>query len=153
MNCEQYRQLISALVDKELNERERGSLDEHLAECSECAQYSEQIRELERLTTEWETSQMPPDLEQGILEKGKQKPRGLLSRLWGGSYHIPRPVAWAAVLLLVFLSVNSLISRNGSTPEDELIMSPDDSLPVQHIILTKADVVQTYMTQSISEDL
>ena len=153
MNCEQIRQLISALVDQELNERERVTLDEHLAECSECAQYSEQIRELKRLTTEWEASQMPPEIERSILERAKQKPPGWLGRLGGDSYRIPRPVAWAAVLLLVLLSVNSMISRDGSTPEEQLITTPEDSQPVQHIILTEADIVQTYTTGSAPADL
>lgn len=147
MNCEQYRQLISALVDKELNESERVTLDEHLALCSECAQYSEQIRELERLTTEWEASQMPSGVEQAILEAAKQKPHGWLGRLWSGSYHIPRPVAWAAVLLLLLLAVNSWRGHDDATPPDELIIAPDDLRPkVQKIILTQADIVQTYTT-------
>lgn len=144
MNCEQIRQLISALVDKELTEGERGSLDEHLAQCSECAQYSEQIRELERLTSEWEASQMPSDVEQTITDKTMSKPLGWLGRLWSGSYRIPRPLAWAAMLLLVFLSVNGLINRGGSSPEEELITTPEDSQSVQHIILTEADVVRTF---------
>ena len=153
MNCEHYRQLISALVDKELNTEERGSLDVHLAECSECAQYAEQIRELDRLTSEWEASAMPPEIEQSVLANSKTKPHGWLSRLWSGSYRIPRPVAWAAMLLLVLLSVNGLLNRGSVDLEDELIVSPEDSLPVQHIVLTKADVVQTYTTGSAPADL
>ncbi len=153
MNCEHCRQLISALVDKELTEGERGSLDEHLAQCSECAQYSEQIRELERLTSEWESSAMPRDIEQAILDRAKQKPHGWLGRVGGGSYRIPRPVAWAAVLLLALLSVNSLISRNGSTQEEQFITTSENNQPVQHIILTQADIVQTYTTGSAPADL
>ena len=153
MNCEQYRQLISALVDKELNSEERGSLDKHLADCSACKQYAEQVRELERLTSEWEASTMPPDVEQAVLARTKAKPRGWLARVWNDSYSIPRPLAWAAMLLLVLLSVNGLLNRGGSAPEEELIISPEDSLHVQHIILTKADVVQTYTTGSAPSEL
>ncbi|MDH3891177.1 MAG: zf-HC2 domain-containing protein [candidate division Zixibacteria bacterium] len=153
MNCEQYRQLISARVDTELTEQERGSLEEHLTQCSECEQYSEQINELERLTAEWEEAQMPADVEQAILAGTKREPGGWLGRLWSGSYHVPRPIAWAALAVLLFLSVNSLMNRDNSTPAEQLIISPEDSQPVQRIILTEADVVRTFTTGASGTDL
>lgn len=154
MNCEHCRQLISALVDKELTEGERGSLDEHLAQCSECAQYSEQIRELERLTAEWESSAMPREIEQAILDRAKQKRHGWLPRLWSGSYRIPRPVAWAAAVLLLVLAVDAV--RGPSIPEQT---GPANGGPVlvrpavHKIVLTESDVVRTYTTQTVSKDL
>jgi len=104
MKCEHCRQLISAAVDKELNEGEQVVLDEHLAQCSECAQYAEQIRELERLTSEWESSAMPSDVEQAVFARTRAGSQGWLGRLWGGHYRIPRPLAWAAALALLFLA-------------------------------------------------
>jgi anti-sigma factor RsiW len=154
MNCEQYRQLISALVDKELNEGEQVILNEHLTQCSECVQYSEQIRELGRLTTEWEASAMPSDLEQAILERAKQKPQGWLGRLWGGSYRIPRPVAWAAAVAILVLTINAVGPPGGSDRIGPAEGSPVMTRPVvQRIVLTESDVVRTYTTQAVSEDM
>ncbi len=154
MNCEHCRQLISVAVDQELTEGERGSLDEHLAQCSECAQYAEQIRELERLTAEWEASVMPFDVEQAVLSRARAKPHGWLPRLWSGSYRIPRPVAWAAAVLLLVLTVDAV--RGPSIPEQTGPVNSGPALirpAVQKIVLTESDVVSTYTTQAVSKDL
>ena len=154
MNCEHCRQLISTAADKELTDGERGSLDEHLAQCSECAQCAGQIRELERLTAEWEASAMPADVEQAVLARTRAKPHGWLTRLWGGSYRIPRPVAWAAAVVLVLLGINAVVGPQrpgepGQNGNGTLVTQQ----AVQRIVLTEADVVRTYTTQAVSKDL
>ena len=153
MNCEHCRQLISALVDKELTEGERGSLDEHLAQCSECAQYPEQIRELERLTSEWESSAMPSEVEEAILSRTNRQ-QSLWRRLFGGNYHIPRPLAWAAALALLFLAIDAARGPSNAGDPGYTRDRPAITRPaVQKIVLTEADIVRTYTTQSVSEDL
>ena len=149
MTCDQYRELLSAKFDKELTEPEQKALSEHLAQCAECTQYAEQLKELDRLTAEWEDAVMPPEVEQAILARAKTNPRGVFT----GSYRIPRPVAWAAMIALIILSVNSLFNGGDDDPANQLIITPEDSQPVQRIVLTEADVVRTFATGSAGTDL
>lgn len=51
MTCEEYRELISADYDGELNESDRAALNAHLAECEECRAYAEALRSLSELLT------------------------------------------------------------------------------------------------------
>ncbi|MCK4605908.1 MAG: zf-HC2 domain-containing protein [candidate division Zixibacteria bacterium] len=152
MNCEQYRELISARVDGEIESEELDALEAHLEQCPECAAFARQVKQLQELAADSPLVLMPSEVEEVILSRSNRQ-QSLWRRLFSGHYRIPRPLAWAAALLLVFLSVNSLISRDGSTPSEHFIITPEDSQPVQHIVLTRADIVQTYTTGSTPAEL
>ncbi len=153
MTCDQYCELLSARIDNELTVAEEAALNEHLAQCAECAQYEEQLRELERLTVEWEETVLPPEVEEAILSKPDTKSSGWVSRLFRGSYSVPRPLAWVAVIVFLLLAANTLLDRPSGGSSDRLIITPEDNQPVQKIILTEAEVVRTLTAGTAGADL
>lgn len=106
MSCQKMRERISMRLDGELNASEAKELEEHLKMCPSCQEYEQSLIELSRKMKSWKDEKTPADLQERlfrrILEKEKKK-----SRVFGlsfGYYRIPVPLAWAAVLLLTFLS-------------------------------------------------
>ncbi len=52
MNCEQIQQRLSAWIDGQLDEPERGSIGEHLGVCDRCAREAEEFDALDRVYAE-----------------------------------------------------------------------------------------------------
>ena len=52
MDCEQYREMISGLIDNELNAEETNTLNQHLGRCTECrAEYDSLLENTEKLNS------------------------------------------------------------------------------------------------------
>ncbi|MFT7464083.1 MAG: anti-sigma factor RsiW [Pseudohongiellaceae bacterium] len=75
MTCQQFSDFIRAWLDGELSEGQRSSFDEHMALCSECAQYLDNYREAMELgksaylplDAEALHAEVPEDLVQAVL--------------------------------------------------------------------------------------
>jgi len=68
MNCEEARELITALIDNEFSELERALIESHLEECARCRRAYEQERALKREIHNAGISMMAPaDLKRKIL--------------------------------------------------------------------------------------
>jgi anti-sigma factor RsiW len=144
VNCEKYQELISAFIDGELSISEETELKAHIDDCPECRKTLDEIKELRALMEKDRPAVMPADIEKRILldvQKGKKTRKGLLGFL-GGYYRIPRGVAWASLVLLLLLTVNSLV--NPFRQQQESIMAGKDmgtEIKVQMIELTEVDVI------------
>ena len=103
MNCEEARELVTALIDGELSQRERATTESHLGECSRCRSAYErelalkkEIREL-RLGT-----MMPAGLEPKVAAGLDATMTGSGFSRWGTVRWFPRPafvLATAAILV------------------------------------------------------
>ena len=60
-SCEEYRELVSALLDGELSGAQQDEILEHLAACPDCRQYREDLTAIRRLL-DWEEAQPPEDM-------------------------------------------------------------------------------------------
>ena len=153
MKCEYCRELISVRLDCELQPDELKALDAHMEQCSECATFARQVKQLQELAATSPPTAMPSGVEEAILSHTNRQ-QSLWQRLFRGHYRIPRPLAWAAALALLFLALDAARGPSnagdpGYTRETPAITRP----AVQKIVLTEADVVRTYTTQTVSKDL
>jgi Putative zinc-finger len=107
MNCEDARELVTALVDDEISDPERSSIESHLKDCARCRRVYEQERaiksEIHNLATEITA---PAELQRKILgDYGMPPNKGGLSRRWRDILSF-RPFghpAFAFTLLLIVL--------------------------------------------------
>lgn len=105
MDCEQAQEWITALVDTELSEAERHTIDGHLAECPRCRQVCETERRLkEQIRAAAATVEAPAALRRmiekslerpGVRLRVSQKIKALLAMPW------VRPALAVALLVLV----------------------------------------------------
>ena len=111
MNCEQAEELISALIDDELSDPERSSIEGHLKDCPKCQRAYEWGRALNReIRTVSASVVAPVDLRQRILSdqrtttkeaessKGRSK---LILRL----QPFLRPAFASALLVILVISI------------------------------------------------
>lgn len=149
MNCFDFQQLISASLDKELTHQEEQILAEHLKSCPNCTEFSKKLEELKATTLAWKNISIPIELEKQILKstvKTASAKKSVFSFI-SGYYRVPRSLAWASVLLLLILMVNSILNPVKSIVEAEKVEKLQPEIPrVQKIVLTEKDVVKTYTT-------
>ena len=144
MNCEKYQELISAFIDGELTAEESINLQNHLDQCPACRRLMEEVKELHSLIASEDKTRMPIDVEKQILidvskrKRDKKEPAGF----FGGYYRVPRGAVWAALVLLVLLAVNSILSPFSPPGRAEISYDHDNSrIKVQKVELTEADIV------------
>lgn len=150
MNCEEFRELISARLDGELSPEEARDLEAHLEQCGDCAAFLQELEHLQALAQESPSASMPSDVQRAILRQTSQRATWL-RRIFTGHYRIPRPVVWAAAAALLVLAADVVRSPRGTEPSGPGQTTATQA--VQKIVLTESDVVRTYTTQSNSGDL
>jgi len=109
MTCKEAEELITALVDNELNDLERQATESHLKNCLGCQYVYEQEKELKKqLHSIGAKVSAPSDLRARILSDHRvlpqptESPRGWKGFLWAPNF-MTRPAF--ALALLVFLLV------------------------------------------------
>ena len=119
MNCEEARELITALVDNELSQLERPLIEGHLKECSRCLRVYEHEqslkREIQNLAAHMRT---PAELRKTIEHGMPFKQRRFFDR-WRDfrSFHpVSRPALGVALLLLVLLPTIYFFTTAQSQP-------------------------------------
>ncbi len=144
MNCEKYQEMISAFIDGELSVEEELNLHDHLAGCDSCRQLAYDIRQLRDVISAEDQTKMPAPIEKKILTRitaDRRKKVGLFNFI-GGYYRVPRGAAWATLVLLVALAINTIV--NPFSPPRQAEISYDflsSDIKIQKIELTEADVV------------
>ena len=69
MNCRSAEDLFSSFVEDELSQRERRSLDAHLAECRRCSTAVEELRSTVRLLAKAPTFEVGPDFDEIVMDR------------------------------------------------------------------------------------
>lgn len=111
-NCEYYRELISCMLDGELDEAQRSELEEHIAGCAECAAVYKAFASVSETLDE--NMQEPPEdlldnVMQSIGEKPAKKKSPWLKLL---------PVA-ACAAIVIFAGVKSgVIGQRNDAPKE-----------------------------------
>ena len=110
MNCQEARELITALVDNEASDLERSLIQGHLEECSGCQWAYEQERALKREIHDVGISMTAPGhLKNKILTDYGMVPKELEFSMWWKKVLFVRPFGHpafaSALLLLVLLSM------------------------------------------------
>lgn len=109
MNCDEAQELITALVDQELRDPERSSLEMHLTECARCRWAREEERALKQaIRGTGERIHAPGQLrskilsDQRIFPEKKRSPRRWQDYIWPMP-HLVSPALAVALLLAIAL--------------------------------------------------
>ena len=119
MTCKEAEELITALVDNELNDLERQATDSHLKNCSGCRYLYEQEKELKKqLYSIGARVSAPSDLRAKILSDHRILPQTTEpSRGWKGISWAPniitRPAFALAVLTVLLVPIFYVIWPTG----------------------------------------
>lgn len=115
MTCEDAQELITALVDNELSDTERSSIEDHFRVCRNCAFAYEQERALKReVRLAVASLRAPAHLRERILSDRRILPERAESRKrwkdrWPATGTFLRPAFALALLVLVILPVLYLV--------------------------------------------
>jgi mycothiol system anti-sigma-R factor len=118
MKCEEAQELITALVDNELSDPERSSIESHLKDCPRCQFIHGEERALkEEIRRAGASLTAPTDLREKILTDRRIFPRRSRSG-WKGWVWLARPVLRPAFVLalLVLLILPALLLMRSTTP-------------------------------------
>jgi len=146
MNCEQVEELISALIDDELSDPERSSLEGHLKDCPRCQRAYEWGRVL---NTEFRTASAsvvaPVELSQRILSDQRTLPKKAESNLRGRLLlklrPFLRPAYASALIVMVVVSIFFLVP------------APSQSIALKALqIRTKIDKGEISLQQATNTD-
>ena len=96
MDCETYKLWISRWIDDELGGDETAELERHIAACSSCAAYREDLLKLRALFGAEEAPSPSPGLKRRVMAKARGE---LAVRRTGAALAILRRMAVAAMLL------------------------------------------------------
>jgi anti-sigma factor RsiW len=105
MNCEEARELITALVDNELSDLERSSVEDHIEDCLRCQSVYEQERVLKReIRIAGASVSAPAELREKILSDRRIFPEMVESpKGWKGLVWPARPLLRPAFVLALFV--------------------------------------------------
>lgn len=92
-SCEEYRELVSALLDGELSGAQQDEILEHLAACPDCRQYREDLTAIRRLL-DWEEAQPPEGFAESVMARAAETPQ---EKPVGKALPFPRWKRWAAL--------------------------------------------------------
>lgn len=93
MTCQDYKDLMMAYLDNELDDEQKRAFEEHLASCATCAKEMEEFKKLKQLTDDV-----------ALLEPEDR----IWQQYWSGVYNrIERGFGWvlfsvAAILLIIY---------------------------------------------------
>lgn len=143
MDCSFSEELLSARRDGELTPDEAAALEKHLLNCPACRKTAQVIDEIGNLVASLERATLPEKTEKAILSETRQE-RSASSDIVGlyfRYYRIPRPLAWASVVVMLVLAAGTLAG-----PVGEMIRRGDHGRQspapgAQKVVLTEYDVI------------
>ena len=117
MKCEEAEELISALADNELSDRERSSIEGHLRDCPRCQRAYEWHQSLNsEIRTVSANVVAPIDLRQRIVSDQRTMPKEAESSNGGSKLSLRlqpflRPAFASALLVILLISIFFLMQR------------------------------------------
>jgi hypothetical protein len=144
MECSEIKKLISAHLDSELIPIEHQRLTDHLEVCADCRQFQRELIALRQAMAAAKDEMIPREADQVIIDRTINRV-SLIKKfigIPGGYYRIPRSVAWAAALLLMFLLGNTITDRLTTLHKTAIARGNlSESAMIQKIEMTQSDLV------------
>ena len=144
MDCDYFRELLSANRDGELTEQENRVLTAHLQTCLPCRAFADELAALGDALALWRPEPLPSTVKDQILARTMGHAVNSRTGFLRGYYRIPRSLAWAAILAVVLLLVNTFAGQFSARRPDAPSKPPDGSVMVQKVVLTQKDLVSSY---------
>ena len=133
--CDKYQEMISALLDGELNETEQAEIREHIVSCDECREMYDAFAALSAAVSA--ECDVPEDLHEGIMARVHAADKA--TKTLGNLISIRRILTIAACFVVIVGTVFAL--RNNLFPKSK---AADDS------VLETEMAIQTFGTVSAS---
>lgn len=102
MNCSEYREIASAIIDNEADENEIAQFNAHIAECEECAKWYETIKILHDGSSDL-SEEVPPELKMRVMKSVTAKKKPFLSQF--------KFTAAAAIIIVVAYAAGGLSAK------------------------------------------
>lgn len=129
MKCENVRELMSIYLDNEINEVDKAKVEKHIAQCPQCKEEYEILKDLVLECSEIDEVELPQDfmeeLRNKLVEAQMNKPSKFTQFMRRTNWK-PAVGAVAAVLILA-ISINSLVGNKGFKEEQSLAAPYSDS--------------------------
>ncbi len=123
MECKKFELTPSAYIDRQLDEKEAAGYREHLSTCAGCRRQLAEIEEVSLVVRRTDQIEVPRELRSYIMTEATRRARGEISLSEGLFAWLlklnPRPVAYAAGLVISLLSFASLFSSFRPIPLGE----------------------------------
>ena len=100
--CEYFEQLISDAVDGSLDDIQQEELRAHLRECERCREFQLSVTRSSALVQRLPEFDMTADRQ---FARHRSAAPGSLQRIWHARISLPAPLAFAAIVVIVGLSV------------------------------------------------
>ena len=119
MKCENIKELMSMYIDNEINEVDKAKFEKHIAQCPQCKEEYEILKDLVLECSEIDEVELPQgfveELHNKLMEAQANKPSKLTLFMRRANWK-PAVGAVAAVLILA-ISINSLVGNNSLKKE------------------------------------
>ncbi|HYE12177.1 MAG TPA: DUF4349 domain-containing protein [Patescibacteria group bacterium] len=123
MKCENIRELMSIYIDNEINEVDKAKFEKHIAQCPQCKEEYEILKDLVLECSEINEVELPQDFREELHNKlleAKANKTGKLTQFMRSTSWKPAAGAVAAVLILAislnFLGSNKSLEQAQSSP-------------------------------------
>jgi hypothetical protein len=127
MKCENIKELMSMYIDNEINEVDKAKFEKHIAQCPQCKEEYEILKEIVLECSEIDEVELPQDfieeLHNKLIAAKANKPSKFTQFIRRANWK-PAVGAVAAVLILA-ISINSLVG-NKSLKQDQLSIGAAD---------------------------
>lgn len=122
MKCENIKELMSMYIDNEINEVDKAKFEKHIAQCPQCKEEYEILKDLVLECSEIDEIELPQgfmeELHNKLIEAQMNKPSKFTQFMRRANWK-PAVGAVAAVLILA-ISINSLVGNVGFKEEQSL---------------------------------
>ncbi len=151
MNHDDIRLLLSAFVDDEVTDRERETVEDHIAGCRACRAHLAQMRVLKHAVHEAGDIELPYSFANAVARSIHQDEEVNVS--WIDIEHLAqRFVFGLAVLVLVLLGVTSYQQRSDALPMERYVSGVNPDSAVSQLLtkqgnITRDDVMFAVLTR------
>lgn len=134
MNHSEYKELLSALLDGELNERERAEVMAHLETCEDCRTYLAELSILRDALGEPEDVPVPEDFAAGVMARLHEEKQPRPAKKAGAWHKWGALAACAAIVVLAAATVPNALrmgsSRDAAGGSGTPMAAPATAAPV-----------------------
>lgn len=131
MNCEDIRKQLKALIDYDVEEAERTAIQDHLANCPDCAGIARQLKQLAGVLQTWEAEEPPKDLYER-LQAGLKSRESWWKKALTPAFVGKAALRFAEVAAVVLITL--AVSRYFQKPQ---LARPDDDLATINLYVTE----------------
>jgi len=147
MNCKEIQETISAEFDSEATDEQLVHAYRHLADCPKCRNWRREVLVIKGTFALHEDHPLPQSVTER-LDRAERATQPVGKKQWKSIYRVPRPLAWAAAVLIMLQIGWSSYQIAGGPRGSKIEM--DNGVP-DTIVLTAIDRISSSTVVRTSE--